>query len=213
MAKKALDPRLIEILQKYHPDPRSALWDCHGVWVIYHKAVELIAANAGITFDQPIILEGSAKDKVATILVTGNLGSYSEWSIGEAAPGNNKNSYPWAMAEKRAKDRVVLKLLGLHGEIYSYDEVDEEELAKEEARRTKTAPKEDPAPVAAPTVSEQQTIVPAMLHEIGLIQTVGDLGIWAARHAEQISKLAETQQQKIRDAFKAHKASLSQVAA
>lgn len=33
-------------------------------------------------------------------------------------------AYPYAMAEKRAKDRVILKLAGLHG-LYSEDEADE----------------------------------------------------------------------------------------
>ena len=44
------------------------------------------------------------------------------------------------MAEKRAKDRVILKLLGFHGDVYSDAEVDEEvqsQLAKQ-AQRNKT---------------------------------------------------------------------------
>ena len=45
--------------------------------------------------------------------------------MGEASPKNNKNAYPWAMAEKRAKDRVILKLIGLHGLVYSEQEADE----------------------------------------------------------------------------------------
>ena len=42
----------------------------------------------------------------------------------EASPKNNKNNYPYAMAEKRAIDRAILKLIGLHGFVYSEDEVD-----------------------------------------------------------------------------------------
>ena len=57
-------------------------------------------------------------------MVVGRMGERSEWSIGEAASYNNKNSYPFAMAEKRAKDRVILKLVGLHGDVYSEDEAD-----------------------------------------------------------------------------------------
>ena len=53
------------------------------------------------------------------------MGDVSEWSFGEAAPYNNKNNYPFAMAEKRAKDRVILKLVGLHGDTYSQAEADE----------------------------------------------------------------------------------------
>ncbi len=122
---KPLDPRLLELLKTWHPSPRDAIWDCHGTWVIYHKDVELIAAKAGVLFDMPVVLEANGQTKCAAICVQASLpdGS-STWSIGEAAPGNNKNAYPFAMAEKRARDRVVLKLLGLHG-LYSEDEADD----------------------------------------------------------------------------------------
>jgi hypothetical protein len=63
--------------------------------------------------------------KMVVMVVTGRLGDKVEWSFGEAAPYNNKNSYPYAMAEKRAKDRVILKLVGLHGDAYSEDEADD----------------------------------------------------------------------------------------
>ena len=50
-------------------------------------------------------------------MVMGHMGDKSEWSIGEVSPHpTSKNSYPYAMAEKRAKDRVILKLVGLHGD-------------------------------------------------------------------------------------------------
>ena len=68
--------------------------------------------------------------KVAAMCVTGHLGDRSEWAIGEASPSNNKNNYPYAMAEKRAKDRVILKLLNMAGDYYSQDEADEFEEAK-----------------------------------------------------------------------------------
>ena len=45
-------------------------------------------------------------------------------TYGEASPRNTKNAYPYAMAEKRAVDRAILKLLGLHGFVYSEDEMD-----------------------------------------------------------------------------------------
>ena len=124
MAKK-LGPWLVEIMAKYGVDPKEALWDCHGTWVMLHKFVEQIAARAGIEFYPPQIIEASSKDKVAVVCVTGSMGERREWSFGEASPGNNKNSYPFAMAEKRAKDRVALKLVGLHGLVYSEEEADD----------------------------------------------------------------------------------------
>jgi len=122
MAKK-LDPRIAEVLKRFEFGPEAA-WDCHGTWVVYHRVLEQIAVKAGITFDAPHIVEADGAAKVAAICVTGNMGDKSEWSIGEAAPGNNKNAYPFAMAEKRGKDRVILKLIGLHGIAYSEEEAD-----------------------------------------------------------------------------------------
>lgn len=124
MAKK-LDPVLIDILKQYGEDASDALWDCHGTWVMYHKAVERVAAKANIAFDMPQIIEANSSAKTVAIAVRGVMGDRSEWSFGEAAPTNNKNAYPYAMAEKRAKDRVVLKLIGLHGLAYSEEEADD----------------------------------------------------------------------------------------
>lgn len=124
MAKK-LDPRLLDILTRYGESAENALWDCHGTWVAYHKAIERIAAKAGIVFDMPQIIEASSGERTVAIVVRGSMGDRAEWSFGEAAPSNNKNGYPYAMAEKRAKDRVTLKLIGLHGEVYSEEEADD----------------------------------------------------------------------------------------
>lgn len=123
MAKK-LDPRIAEVLKAHGFGPESA-WDCHGTWVVYHHVLEQIAVKANITFDAPHIVQADGLNKVAAICVTGNMGDKTEWSIGEAAPANNKNAYPFAMAEKRGKDRVILKLIGLHGIAYSEEEADD----------------------------------------------------------------------------------------
>lgn len=123
MARK-LDPKIAEVLKAHGFGP-EACWDCHGTWVIYHKVLEQIAAKAGIQFDPPIVIEADGKQKLVALCVVGRLGEMSVWSIGEAAPGNNKNSYPYAMAEKRAIDRVTLKLIGLHGFAYSEEEAEE----------------------------------------------------------------------------------------
>jgi hypothetical protein len=122
---RTLDPTIAKVLSEYGEDPKAALWDCHGTWVVLHKAIERMAARAKIVFAAPTIIEARSADKIAVICVSGTMGERSEWSIGEAAPGNNKNAYPYAMAEKRAKDRVALKLLGLHGLAYSEDESDD----------------------------------------------------------------------------------------
>lgn len=122
---KPLDPTLKKIIADYGVDPKDALWDCHGTWVIYHRHLEIIAAKAGITFDPPLAMEANGREKCVALCVTGRMGDRQEWSVGESSPSNNKNSYPYAMAEKRAKDRVIIKLIGLSGFVYSEEEADD----------------------------------------------------------------------------------------
>jgi hypothetical protein len=127
---KQLPPRLVEILKEIGLTERQAVWDCHGTPVVLHKALEKVAAHYNVVFDQPKVLECSIASKEVALCVTGHMKDKTEWSIGEAAPYNNKNSYPFAMAEKRAKDRVILKLVGLHGDVYSEEEADDFKEAK-----------------------------------------------------------------------------------
>ena len=151
MAAK-VDPVLVDILKRYDLAPKDALWDCHGTLVIYHRYLERIAAKAGITYDPPQIIEARSADKIVAICVVGRMDGRSEWSIGEAAPGNNKNSYPYAMAEKRAKDRVILKLVGLAGFVYSEDEADDFKTGPKGAVEVDEPPAAPPpAPEAPPT--------------------------------------------------------------
>jgi hypothetical protein len=64
-------------------------------------------------------------NKAVCICVQGRLNDRTEWSFGEATSYNSQNLYYAAMAEKRAKDRVILKLLNLHGNVYSEEEADD----------------------------------------------------------------------------------------
>jgi len=126
---KQLDPRIAETLKKYGAT-KDDLWDCHGTWVVYHAALERVAAVAGILFAPPMVLEADGDKRCVALCVTGELGGRAEWSIGEASPHNyivkgKMQAYPYAMAEKRGKDRVILKLIGLHGMIYSEEEADD----------------------------------------------------------------------------------------
>lgn len=107
-------------------------------WIVYHWALEECAAKRGVTFDQPMIVTADPTNKIAVICVTGRLGEHAEWSFGEAAPYNTTQTYPFAMAEKRGKDRVILKLLNLHGRLYS--EVEADDFKRAETRDTKGNP-------------------------------------------------------------------------
>lgn len=134
-----LDPR-IEAVRKEYNLSASDFWQLpqNKQWVCKHSALEVVAVKAGIRFDMPQIIEAKGGDGVAAVCVQGQMGERFEWSIGECSPKNNRNSYPWAMAEKRAKDRVILKLTGIHGLVYSDEEVAGSDVA-DTAPRTLSA--------------------------------------------------------------------------
>ena len=117
--------KLKDLITEVGLTERQATWNCHGTPVVLHKALEKIASKHNIAFDAPNIIESNIKEKFVAICVTGHMGDATEWSIGEAAPYNTTNKYPYAMAEKRAKDRVILRIVGLHGDVYSEEEADE----------------------------------------------------------------------------------------
>lgn len=127
---KQLDPRLIELFKIYDENPKDSLWDCHGTWVAYHAAIERMAAKAGVQFDKPEMIVNNPDKGTVVVCVSAHIADKSEWSFGEVSPANNKNGYPYAMAEKRAKDRVALKLLGMSGLVYSEEEADDFKATK-----------------------------------------------------------------------------------
>lgn len=125
-----IDPLVERILAKYDIAATDALWPCtrthKGVakttWVIYHRYCEQIAAKAGIVFQDPEVTVNEVDTdgkRTVVLLVRGQLGYVKEWSFGEASPSTTFLPYVFAMAEKRAKDRVILKLAGFHGMVYS----------------------------------------------------------------------------------------------
>lgn len=102
------------------------IWEVRaGAWAIKHKALERVAAERKVVFGMPKVEVCDLANKMVALTVLGQMGDRAEWASGEAAPYNNKNGYPFAMAEKRAKDRVTLKLLQSHGTLYSEDEADD----------------------------------------------------------------------------------------
>jgi hypothetical protein len=119
------DAQFADIVAKFkeHEIPLSQddMWSIQGNRVLKHRALERLAAKLKIRFDEPRIVRAERDECV--MIVVGRLGEYSDWSMGEAQPKNCKNAYPFAMAEKRARDRVIIKLVGL--EAYSEAEADE----------------------------------------------------------------------------------------
>jgi hypothetical protein len=145
------DKKIAEVLAKFGEPMAGNVWRVQGTAVIYHKTLERIAAMAKIHFDEPKIIRAERDEAVRQ--VTGHIGAKidgatgaitgfarSEWSIGEAVIGVNyrvsgkQAAYVYAIAEKRAKDRVILKLIELHGYVYSEEEADEFKQQRVDAR-------------------------------------------------------------------------------
>jgi len=122
---KSLPKNLLKYLKEINMTEEEATWKVHGTPVLLHKACEKMASLYDIVFDVPTMYAHDIKAKEVAMCVVGHMGDKTAWATGEVAPYNNKNNYPFAMAEKRAKDRVTLKLLDLTGDVYSEEEADE----------------------------------------------------------------------------------------
>ena len=99
-----------------------------GKWIISHKGCMIIAEKEQIEFTKPeyiknepdaVVMFGYAK-------VSDEEGNEKEvWTHGEANHKNCFVPYPFAMAEKRLKDRLTLMVISAYGEVYSEIEADE----------------------------------------------------------------------------------------
>ena len=78
---RKLDQTTEALLKSYGLKPSEALWDCHGNWVMYHWAVEVAAAKAGVEFSEPHIIEASGADKIVALWVMAHLGDNAAWWI------------------------------------------------------------------------------------------------------------------------------------
>lgn len=114
---------------------RDDVWKVQGTPVIKHSALERLSAALKLTWDLPTVVR-SERDECVVLARATRTDGVSEWSFGEAlivgstgVGGNYKvsgkqASYVYAMGEKRAKDRVIIKLAGLYG-AYSEEEADD----------------------------------------------------------------------------------------
>lgn len=187
----ALDPRIEAIRERYGLD-RSDFWELpqkKGTWLVKHAALEIVAAKAGIEFTMPQIIEANGGEGIAAVCVSGELDGRAVWSIGECSPKNNKNAYPWAMAEKRAIDRVILKLIGIHGLVYSEDEADFDRAPAAPAKF-----EDQPEPMSNTAAKEHwKTIADAMYACTTLKQLQG---VWT-RHYPVYQTLPESLQDQL----------------
>jgi hypothetical protein len=174
-------------MAKYKIDA-DEVWEVRagGTWAVKHSALERVAAEQCIEFEPPTIIEAHGADKIATLMVVGKLKERREWSIGEAAPHNCKNAYTFAMAEKRAKDRVILKLLNAHGALYSDAEADDFAASNGNGKMA-TLPKKD-----AKVVYEK------LQREVREAQSREGLKEWMVANKDRIQVLPEDWQDILR---------------
>ena len=90
-------------------------------WIIKHNALEKVAAQDKITWTLEVL--NFNPDVVVKCIATS--GDRVIESLGESSTKNTMNQFPYAMAEKRAVDRCILKLLNAHAYIYSDAEADD----------------------------------------------------------------------------------------
>ena len=81
--------------------------------IITRSGIDKIQAINDIQIKYELIFN-SPDTKCIIIKATARMGDKVIETFGEAAPNNNQNSYPVAMAEKRAMSRACLKLTGFY---------------------------------------------------------------------------------------------------
>ena len=205
------DKKISEVLAKFGEPMAGNVWRVQGTAVVYHKTLERIAAQANVVFDEPKIIRAERDE--AVIQVTGRMGERVEWSIGEALIGVNyrvsgkQAAYVYAMAEKRAKDRVILKLIELHGYVYSEEEADEFKqgrpgFADPHVELEKTEPQLQKGRVEAAADGKVEDDLKAKIKKAKTINAVTDLMLHADTQ-KVLAELPEGIRDEIRDYAKA----------
>ena len=104
----------------------GGMWEFKpGKWIIKHLEVEGLAQHYNIETNIDLVHCNLDKD-VAVVKAAALNKTRKFYSLGEASPKNNQFDYPVAIAEKRAVDRAILKALGIHGTVYSDQEMPNE---------------------------------------------------------------------------------------
>ncbi len=208
---------VMAFMEKYGVES-DEIWEVHGsTWCVKHKALERIAAEVGIIWEKPELKVCDMAAGITAILVGGKLGDHVEYSFGEASPKNNKNSYPLAMAEKRAKDRVILKLLAVHGDIYSEEEADDfkrrpQQTMPDEFDPAEPIPDEHLIPradgIQVLTVDAQRPIFSELEREISTLATVEECKRWTLAAKGRASRLSGTWKDELNKRYLKHLRSL-----
>lgn len=209
-------------IEKYGVDS-DELWCVHNTtWVVKHRALERVAMEHGIIFDRPELKICDLEKGIVVVLASAKLGDRAIHSFGEATTKNCKNAYMVAMAEKRAADRVILKLLAAHGTLYSEAEAEEFAQPRQNPYVNRAADfhedfatDADIPTVAAPKmkVKDARPMYGVMVKEMRRITDPEELQEWGKAKALEINAMPGDWLQHFRAAFADHKKSLNGAAA
>lgn len=207
------------------------IWEVRpGAWAVKHSAIERLVSERGIKFERPAIIEVNTAEKIMVICVFGTMGDRTEWSFGEASPANCKIAYPAAIAEKRAKDRVAIKLLNATGAtIYSEQESDDF-VPRQNPHVTRPSdvgpateydqngevidniPAPSPESIKKLRVVDQRPIFEAMQKEIHATASLLELQEWATEHKDRLGSLKSDWQEFLRGVYAEHRDALRNLA-
>lgn len=123
--------QLRELAEKFGMKGHHFYKDKRGFIIVTRQGVEHIQNQLEIETELEPVFEWSDFEKgnfVIKCKATRPMkygGAVKATTFGEVSKSNNKNSYPIAMAEKRAVSRAVLKLANLYEQgFYAEDEMD-----------------------------------------------------------------------------------------
>jgi len=124
------EERMVRLYKEYNLDKEDVFSHRH-YKIITRSGIDKIQAAADINVTYELVYtEISASDPdpglYVAVKANGTRGDKTIETYGEAAPNNTTQNYPFAMAEKRAMARAVLKLAGLYElGFFSEDEADD----------------------------------------------------------------------------------------
>jgi hypothetical protein len=125
MKGNLMDKHITDIINELGFDPKKVLWECHNTLIMLHRYIEIAGNVKGVIIETLDEVETKSSEGIAVIKCTATMGDMKAITYGEASPKNCKIAFPYAVAEKRAVDRAILKLIGLHGFVYSEEEADD----------------------------------------------------------------------------------------
>lgn len=222
-----LPKEISDFMEKYGVGA-DEVWPVPGgkAYAVKHKALERIALEAGIKFERPSVVACDLERRSMVICTFASMGDVTEWSFGEAAPENCKNAYMAAMAEKRSRDRVILKLLSAHGDLYSEDEAEDFKRPNPHVTRPSDVvpateydqngqpidniPAPSPDAVKKLRVVDQRPIFEAMQSEIWATKTSAELSTWAEMNKDRLGSLKPDWQEFLRGVYAEHRDALRQ---